>query len=77
MQITPQQFKHVISLISLVGVFSLIGLLEIKAIPPDNKDVVNISLGALIGGLITRIGGHYFPSSAGGKTDKDNGSTTV
>ena len=69
--------KDIIAILSIAGVFLLFYMLQLKAIPETNKDVVNISLGTLLGGLITRIGGHYFPSSSSPKTDKDNGTTTV
>jgi len=61
------QFKHILSLVSVVGIFSLLGILLLKPIPDANKDVVNISIGTLIGGLIARIAGNYFPSSTSAK----------
>jgi len=69
--------KDIIAILSIIGVVALLFLMQTKAIPEANKDVVNISIGALLTGLIARIAGHYFPSSSGGKTDKDGGSTTV
>ena len=57
-------FKHSIAILSVLGVFILLHILLVKEIPTNNKDVVNIAIGALIGGLIARIAGHYFPSSS-------------
>lgn len=67
--------KDTIAILSIVGVIGLLVLLQIHPIPDSNKDVVNIAVGTLLGGLVARIAGHYFPGST--KTDKDNGTTTV
>lgn len=69
---TNDGFKHMVSLISVVGIFIVIGILEFHPLPPDNKDVVNIAIGAILGGLITRIAGHYFPSSSSYKVDDND-----
>ena len=62
--------KDIIAVISIVGVVGLLVLLQLKPIPEPNKDVVNIAIGALLGGLIARIAGHYFPSTSNPKVDR-------
>lgn len=76
-RILEWRFKDVLALVTVFGVLTLLGVLQLHALPIDNKDIVNISLGALLGGGLTRIYGHYYPSAPAPKTDKDNGSTTV
>jgi len=71
------RFKDWLALVTVFGVLTLLGVLQLHALPIDNKDIVNISLGALLGGGLTRIYGHYYPSAPTPKTDKDNGSTSV
>lgn len=76
-KIAQWEFKDWLAMIVCFGVLTLLGVLQLRAIPTDNKDIVNISLGAILGGVIARIAGHYYPSATPTKTDKDNGSTTV
>lgn len=46
----------------------LIGLLLYVPIPADNKDIVNISLGTLLGSMVTIVG--YFFGSSKGSAEK-------
>lgn len=70
-RISEWRFKDVLALVSTFGVLTLLGVLQLKPIPETNKDIVNIALGTLLGGLVTRIAGHYYPSAPAPKTDKD------
>ena len=65
------QFKDWLAMVTTLGVISLLGVLQLKPIPETNKDIVNIALGALLGGMIARIAGHYFPSTQDPKAKTD------
>jgi hypothetical protein len=48
------------------GIFAVIGLMIFKPVPQENSVVLNILLGALVGGF-TGVYGYFFGSSAGSK----------
>jgi hypothetical protein len=47
------------------GFFTLLFLLIFKAIPEQNSELLNISVGALIGAFTGGVVGYFFGSSAG------------
>lgn len=68
-KISNGDIRNILAIIVTLGSFSLLYVLQIKAIPVDNKDVVNIAIGSVIGGALTMVLGFYF---GGNKTDKTN-----
>jgi len=52
-----------------IGFFVLLGILLSKNIPSDNRDVLNLVIGALIGSFTTVV--TYFYGSSQGSKDKN------
>lgn len=57
------EIRNIIAVITAIGCFVLLYLLQIKAIPLENKDVINIAIGFVFGGLLSSVGGYYFGGS--------------
>jgi hypothetical protein len=57
-------FQYVLGGLLVVGFFSLLILLVLRVVPAENKDLLNIVVGALIGSF-TSVVGYFFGSSAG------------
>lgn len=66
-KITNGDIRNILAVMVTLGCFILLYVLQIKAIPPENKDVVNIAVGTVIGGSLTTVLAFYF---GGNKTDK-------
>ncbi len=62
-------FQYVLGGLIVVGFFILLYLLLSSDIPPDNKDLLNLVVGALIGSFATVVG--YFYGSSKGSAEKD------
>ena len=65
-KITKSDIRNILAIITVVGCFILLYLLQVKAIPVENKDVLNIAIGFVFGGMLSGVGGYYFGAS---KTD--------
>lgn len=57
---------YVLASIVVIGFFALLYILMFEEIPQNNKDVLNIVVGALIGAF-TAVVGFFFGSSVGSK----------
>jgi len=73
-KITSKDIRNVLAVIIVVGSYVLFYFLVIKAVPPENKDLLNIVAGMLFGGPLAAVAGYYFGSSKseGDKAKKDN-----
>jgi len=60
----------VLGSVIVIGFFSLLALLIISVTPLVNKDLLNITVGALIASFTTVVG-YFFGSSSGSKTKTD------
>lgn len=67
--IDKTDIRNIIAVITVLGCFVLLYILQIKAIPVENKDVINIAIGFVFGGLLSAVGGYYF---GGSKSEIDN-----
>ena len=63
-------FTYVLASSIVVGFFALLYLLIVKSVPETNSEVLNMTIGALIG-CFTAIVGYYFGSSKGSKEKTD------
>jgi hypothetical protein len=70
-KISTASIRNILAIIYISGSFVYIFLLLLKAIPPENKDLVNTLGGVMIGGSVTILG--YFFGSSKSSEDK-NGS---
>jgi uncharacterized BrkB/YihY/UPF0761 family membrane protein len=57
-------FQYILGALITVGFFILLLSLVYTTIPTDNKDLLNLVVGALIGSFSTIVG-YYFGSSKG------------
>lgn len=62
-KISKSDIRNVLAVIATVGCFILMYLMQVKAIPVENKDVVNIAVGFLFGGALSSVFGFYFGAS--------------
>ena len=57
-------FQYILGGLIVVGFFTLLVLLVIHIVPEQNKDLLNITVGALIGSFAAVVG-YFYGSSAG------------
>jgi hypothetical protein len=71
-RLTKTDIRNSLAIIIVLGCFTLVYLLQVKPIPAENHDIVNIVSGFIYGGALAGVIGFYFGST---KTDKkgDNG----
>ena len=65
---TKDLFKYLIGTLVIVGFFTLLIFLVFHAIPDNNKDLLNLVVGALVGSFVTIVSYHY--GSSAGSADK-------
>jgi len=61
-------FQYVLGALIVIGFFLLLYLLLSASIPEENKDLLNLVVGALIGSFATVVG--YFYGSSMGSAEK-------
>ena len=66
-RLTKTDIRNSLAIFIVTGTFILMYLLQVRPIPPENKDIVNIGVGFIFGGALAGVVGFYFGSS---KTDK-------
>jgi drug/metabolite transporter (DMT)-like permease len=62
-------FQYILGAMIVIGFFVLMYLLLAQAVPEQNKDILNIVVGALIGSFTSIVG--YFYGSSLGSADKN------
>lgn len=65
----PQTFIHLLAVVIIICVIAFAYLLMVKEIPNENRDMVNMVLGAFITSLTTVVS--YFFGSSKGSADKN------
>ena len=63
-------FMYILGALIVAGIFTIIGLLIFRPMPPDNADLLNLTIGALLaafGGVV-----NYFYGSSKGSADKND-----
>lgn len=71
-RLNKSEIRNSLALVTVLGCFSLLGIMLLKPIPPENKDIINIALGFVFGGLLAGVSGYYFGAS---KNESDIKST--
>jgi hypothetical protein len=66
-RLTKADIRNSLAIIIVLGCFGLMYLLQVKAIPEQNHDIVNIVAGFIFGGALAGVVGFYFGAT---KTDK-------
>jgi uncharacterized BrkB/YihY/UPF0761 family membrane protein len=62
-------FQYVLGALIVIGFFVLLVILVYSSVPEQNKDLLNLVVGALIGSFATVVG--YFYGSSLGSSDKN------
>ena len=62
-KIGSTEIRNILSVIIVIGAFSVLTLIIFKPIPEVNKDVVNIAIGLVLGGPVGGVIGYYFAAS--------------
>jgi hypothetical protein len=58
-------FQYGLGAVITLGFFLILGLLVFWPVPPENKEALNICLGALVGAFTGGVVGYFFGSSKG------------
>lgn len=66
--ITKTDIRNIISIIIILGCFTLLGVMLLKSIPDGNKDVVISAIGFVFGSGISGVVGYYFGTSKENKS---------
>ena len=66
--ITKMEIRNVLAIMVILLSFCFLFLLAVHKVPVENKDLVNISTGFIIGASVGAIIGYYFTSTKKDKT---------
>ena len=66
-RLTKTDIRNSLAIMIVVGCFVLMYLLQVKPVPAENHDIVNIVCGFIFGGALAGVVGYYFGST---KTEK-------
>jgi hypothetical protein len=69
-RLTKTDIRNSLAIIIVLGCFGLVYLLQVKAIPQENHDIVNIVAGFIYGGALAGVVGFYFGSTKQDKNTK-------
>lgn len=69
-RLTKTDIRNSLAIIIVIGCFGLVYLLQVKAIPEQNHDIVNIVAGFIYGGALAGVVGFYFGSTKQDKNTK-------
>jgi hypothetical protein len=70
-RLTKTDIRNSLAIIIVLGCFGLVYLLQVKAIPEQNHDIVNIVAGFIYGGALAGVVGFYFGSTKQDKNHKN------
>lgn len=74
-KLTKTDIRNVLAILSTLGCFTLLGLMQVRRIPIENKEILNIGMGFVFGSTLTNVYNYYFGSSKDqtdrGKSDKE------
>ena len=71
-RLTKTDIRNSLAIIIVLGCFGLVYLLQVKAIPQENHDIVNIVAGFIYGGALAGVVGFYFGSTKQEKNNKND-----
>ena len=69
-RLTKTDIRNSLAVIIVIGCFTLVYLLQVKPIPAENHDIVNIVCGFVFGGALAGVVGFYFGATKQDKKDK-------
>ncbi len=55
--------RNILAVLIVLGSFTMLGVLALRPVPHENKDILNIGIGFVLGGALSGVAGYYFGSS--------------
>jgi hypothetical protein len=71
-RLTKADIRNSLAIIIVLGCFGLMYLLQVKAIPKENHDIVNIVAGFIFGGALAGVVGFYFGATKADSSKKND-----
>jgi hypothetical protein len=71
-RLTKTDIRNSLAIIIVLGCFGLMYLLQVKAIPEENHDIVNIVAGFIFGGALAGVVGFYFGATKSDASKKND-----
>ena len=68
--ITKTDIRNILSVVIVFGCFSLLGIMLLKSIPSDNKDIVLTAIGFVFGSGMSGVVGYYYGTTKQDKNEK-------
>ncbi len=69
--INKMSVQNIVSIITVVGAFVILIMLQLHEIPAANKDVLNIALGFVLGNGVSNVYGFLFGEKKNQPTKKE------
>lgn len=69
-RIGKSDIRNILAVIITLGCFTLLYIMQVKAIPQENKDIVLTAVGFVFGGALAGVVGFYYGATKG-ETKKD------
>lgn len=71
-KINTADIRNILAVLIVLGCFTLLGVMQLKAIPTENKDIVLTAIGFVFGGALAGVVGFYFGASKQSKHDNND-----
>jgi hypothetical protein len=65
-KINKVSVQVIVAIIAISASFGLLYLLAFKEVPPGNRDLFNVLVGAVVGSIVTAVVGWLYTQSKGG-----------
>ncbi len=59
-KINVTDIRNILAVLIVFGCFTLLGVMQLKPIPIENKDIVLTAIGFVFGGALAGVIGYYF-----------------
>jgi len=70
-KLNTTDIRNVLSVIIVLGCFTLLGVMQSKPMPIENKDIVLTAIGFVFGGALAGVIGFYFGGNKENKNDHE------
>ena len=70
-KLNTTDIRNVLAIIIVMGCFTLLGVMQLKPMPIENKDIVLTAIGFVFGGALAGVVGFYFGGNKQPKNEND------
>lgn len=70
-RLSKSDIRNSLAIIIVCGCFALLYIMQVKPIPPENKDIVLTAIGFVFGGALAGVVGFYYGSTKTDPVKKD------